>query len=204
MKTHLALFWVVILALTSSASFAVQKKCDTPFRGRYVNAEHGYSFTVPTGYGGQWQSPCAYDDKLRDCICIGNHGLYIALTNTSGISVFSGFPAELDEENPAEVKILASMVATERQAAKELGATSLRVESVQVRTNWARRVWTIWVDAASNQKMKKVSYQMVTRANNPAGESAELTVSLVAPENEFDARMPLLSEVLESFKWLRD
>jgi hypothetical protein len=38
MRTKLALFWVVILALTSSASFAAQKKCEMPLRGRYVNS----------------------------------------------------------------------------------------------------------------------------------------------------------------------
>lgn len=56
-----------------------------------------------------------------------------------------------------------------------------------------------WLDAASNRKMKKVSYQLVTRVH----ESAEVTVALVAPEDEFDARMPLLNDILES-KWLRD
>ena len=104
-------------------------KCDTPFRGRYVNSSQAIH-SLPTGYGGQWQSPCAYDEKLRDCICIGNHGLYLALTNTSSINVFSGYPVELDEERPAQAKILGSMVGTQREAAKELGATSFRVESV--------------------------------------------------------------------------
>jgi hypothetical protein len=199
-----ALFWVLILGLTPSVSFAVQKKCDTPSRGRYVNFEHGYSFTVPKGYGGQWQSPCAYDEKLHDCICIGNHGLYIAITNTSSINVFSAYPVEFDEERPAQARILASMVATERKTANQVSAISFQVQSVQVRTNWARRVSLTWVDAASNRKMKKVSYQLVTRVQKIGGESAEVTVSLVAPEDEFDARVPLLREVLESFKWLRD
>ena len=198
---EMILFSVVILALASGASLAVQKKCDTPFRGRYVNSDHGYSFTVPTGYGGQWQSPCAYDEQLRDCVCIGNHGLYIAISDTSGISVFSGYPVELDEDRPPQASILASMVATQREEAKKLSATSFRVESALVRTNWARRVSMTWVDAASNRKMKKVSYQLVTMVH--AAQSAELTVSLVAPEDEFEARVPLLSEVLESLKWLR-
>jgi hypothetical protein len=118
--------------------------------------------------------------------------------------VFSGYPVELDEERPAQSKILASMVATQREEAKKLGATSFHVESVQVRTNWARRVSINWLDAASNRKMKKVSYQLVTRVHKSAGESAEVTVSLVAPEDEFDARVPLLNDILESFKWLRD
>jgi hypothetical protein len=118
--------------------------------------------------------------------------------------VFSGYPVEFDEERPAQARILASMVATERKAANEVGATSFQVESVQVRTNWARRVSMTWVDATSNRKMKKVSYQLVTRVQKTGGESAEVTVSLVAPDDEFEARVPLLSEVLESFKWLRD
>jgi hypothetical protein len=203
MRTPLTLFWIVILGLTPSASFAVKKKCDAPFRGRYVNSAHGYSFTVPTGYRGQWQSPCVYDEKLRDCICIGNHGLFIALNKTSTINVFSAYPVEFDEDGPSQAAILESMVAKEREEGNKLGATSFRVESVQVRTNWARRVSMSWVDASSHRKMKKVSYQLVTRVHKPGGESAEVTVTLVAPEDEYDARVPLLSEVLESFKWFR-
>ena len=61
-----------------------------------------------------------------------------------------------------------------------------------------------WEDAESKRAMKKVSYQFVTRVNGSKGPSAELTVSLIAPETEFDARLPLFDEVLQSVKWLAD
>jgi hypothetical protein len=135
---------------------------------------------------------------------MGNHGLYIPISNNSGIDVFSSYPLELDEERPTQARILASMVASQRDAAKELGATSFRVDSVQVRSNWARRVSMTWIDVVSMQPMKKVSYQLVTRVFNSSGSSAEVTVSLSAPEGEFETRVALLNAVLDSFKWLRD
>ena len=52
--------------------------------------------------------------------------------------------------------------------------------------------------------MRKVSYQLVTRVYGTSEPSAEVTVSLIAPEAEFQARLPLFNQVLESFKWLRD
>jgi len=195
---------VVAIALSSIAAFAVQKNCSAPFRGRYFNSDHGYSFAVPAGLGGQWQSPCAYDEQLRDCICVGNHGLYIAITQTSGINIFSAYPVELDDEKPTQAQILASMVSSQRQAAHELRATAFSFDSVIVRNNWARRVTVLWVDVESRRPMKKVSYQFATRVIGSEWPSAEVTVSLIAPEAEFDSRLSLLDEVLQSFKWLRD
>src|SRR5262245_32867298 len=100
MKAH-PLLLVAILTLSPIASFAAQKDCNTPVRGRYINEDHGYSFTVPKGYGGQWQSPCTYSERDHDCICIGSHGLYIAITKAAGVNVFSSF-SFLDEENPTQ------------------------------------------------------------------------------------------------------
>jgi len=203
MRTRLLTSFVTI-ALCSISAFSSQKDCSALFRGRYVNSDHGYSFAVPSGLGGQWQSSCTYDELLRDCICMGSHGLYVALSKTSGINVFSAYPVELDDEKPTQAQILTSMVKAQREAGKELGATALSVESVIVRNNWARRVSMRWVDAESKRPMKKVSFLFVTRVNGSEWPSAEVTVSLVAPEAEFDARIPLLDEVLQGFKWLRD
>jgi hypothetical protein len=203
MKTLLFLF-VAILGLHPRALFGAQKDCDTPFHGRYLNFDHGYSFTVPAGYGGQWQSPCSYDETERQCICMGSHGLYIAITKNSGINVFSSYPTQLDEERPTQTQILASMVAEQRETAKGLGGSFMLLDSVLIKTNWARRISMRWVDSESKQVMKKLSYQLVTRVYRSQWPSAELTVSLIAPEAEFEARLPMLNEVLESFKWLRD
>jgi len=111
---------------------------------------------------------------------------------------------ELDELRPSQTKILASMVAAQRESARGLRATSFKVDSLLVKTNWARRISLTWFDATSRRMMRKVSYQLVTRVYGTSEPSAEVTVSLIAPEAEFQARLPLFNQVLESFKWLRD
>jgi hypothetical protein len=195
---------LAILALYPTELSAAQKDCNTPYRGRYTNYDHGYSFTVPKGYGGQWQSPCSYDEDRRQCICMGSHGLYIAITQTSGINVFSSYPTDIDEEKPTQARILAAMVAEQREAAKGLRAMSFVVGTVLIKANWARRISMRWFDDDLRLPMRKVSYQFVTHVYGSQWPSAELTVSLVAPEAEFETRLPLLKEVLESFKCLKD
>ena len=201
MKGPFVLF-LAVLALWPTAFSAAQKECPAPFRGRYINEDHGYSFTVPKDYSGQWQSPCTYSEQQRDCICMGSHGLYIAITKNAGVNVVSFFSVELDEEKPSQTRILASMVAQQQEGAKELGATFFKVESVLIKANWARRISVRWIDNESKKAMTKVSYQFVTHVYRSQWPSAELTVSLIAPEDEFETRLPLLNEILESFKWL--
>jgi len=140
-------------------------------------------------------------------MCIGNHGLYISLNKTAGINVFSSFAADLVDDagnDPKPQIILASMVKFQEHSAKELRATSFRVEAATVLGNHGKRILMRWVDPDTKTPMTKVSYQLATRFYKSQRPSAELTVSLIAPDAEFDSWQPLFGEVLNSFKWLPD
>lgn len=88
------------LVANSAASAA---ECPTPITGTYINQEYGFSFRIPPGLKGEWQSPCRVDRTTGKCICIGNHGLAFDLGGGARLSVFADYAAELDNPTLGDV-----------------------------------------------------------------------------------------------------
>jgi hypothetical protein len=86
-------------AVDSQRKRAAQKSpCpDTrPWIGRYRNYTYGFSIVIPQGLKGYWNSaPCAPDGKY-DCLCMGDHGRFIPLTNDAHIEAYVGWQIESD------------------------------------------------------------------------------------------------------------
>jgi hypothetical protein len=62
--------------------------------GRYRNYVYGFSIVIPRGLKGYWNSArCAPDEKYG-CVCMGDHGRFIPLSNDAHIEAFVGYQME--------------------------------------------------------------------------------------------------------------
>src|SRR5882762_5795074 len=76
------------------------------FTGKYRNIVYGFSIVIPAGLKGYWNSArCAPDEKYG-CVCMGDHGRFIPLSDDAHIEAFVGYQMEaewsvIDHENSA-------------------------------------------------------------------------------------------------------
>ena len=186
-----------MIVVAPLATADTPKTCPAPYTGRYINYDHYYAFTVPAGYSGTWQSPCTWDGELNDCICIGSHGLYISLSAMASINVFSFY----DTEENTTAQMLKSAVAFQRDAARKMTGSITKPQPISVKGTKGLRLVLKWRDRKSQVTMKKLTYLLVTSSNDKQDPKAELVLSLIAPEAEFDERQPLFDRMLQTFSW---
>jgi hypothetical protein len=66
------------------------------YKGRYRNWAYGFSIIIPAGLKGYWNSArCAPDEKYG-CVCMGDHGRFIPLSDDAHIEAFVGYEMEPD------------------------------------------------------------------------------------------------------------
>ena len=64
------------------------------YTGRYRNLVYGFSIVIPAGLKGYWNSArCAPDEKYG-CVCMGDHGRFIPLSDDASIDAFVGHEME--------------------------------------------------------------------------------------------------------------
>ncbi len=74
------------------------------YTGKYRNFVYGFSIVIPVGLKGYWNSArCVPDDKYG-CVCLGDHGRFIPLSDDAHIEAFVGYEMEsewsvIDYEN---------------------------------------------------------------------------------------------------------
>src|SRR6267143_351140 len=79
---------------------------DKTYTGTYRNIVFGFSIVIPAGLKGYWNSArCAPDEKYG-CVCMGDHGRFIPLSDDAHIEAFVGYQMEsdwsiIDHENSA-------------------------------------------------------------------------------------------------------
>jgi hypothetical protein len=96
--------------------------------GRYRNYVFGFSIVIPRGLNGYWNSArCAPDEKYG-CICMGDHGRFIPLSNDAHIETFVGYQMEPDW----------SLRQHERQAVSFLTDDKQNQDVNVVRSRWFR------------------------------------------------------------------
>jgi len=62
--------------------------------GKYRNWVYGFSIIIPAGLKGYWNSArCAPDEKYG-CVCMGDHGRFIPLSDDASIEAFVGYQIE--------------------------------------------------------------------------------------------------------------
>ncbi|MFL6228168.1 MAG: hypothetical protein ACJ741_05260 [Pyrinomonadaceae bacterium] len=61
------------------------------YTGKYRNWVYGFSIIIPAGLKGYWNSArCAPDEKYG-CVCMGDHGRFIPLSDDASIEAFVGY-----------------------------------------------------------------------------------------------------------------
>lgn len=137
----IVLFMVACTAaatLQSALGNAIQAQpCpdERTYTGKYRNMVFGFSIIIPIGLKGYWNSArCAPDEKYG-CVCMGDHGRFIPLSNESAIEAFVGWQMESewtlrDHEND-EVGILKRKQGV--QDVRVLSSTSILLRRVKAR-----------------------------------------------------------------------
>jgi hypothetical protein len=64
--------------------------------GRYRNYVYGFSIVIPAGLKGYWNSAACVPEGKTDCVCMGDHGRFIPLSDEAHIEVFVGYQMESD------------------------------------------------------------------------------------------------------------
>ena len=100
LKSRLVIVAVILGFLPNANSEAkrVQHKSPCPDEkadtGKYRNFVYGFSIVIPAGLKGYWNSArCAQDEKYG-CVCMGDHGRFIPLSDDAGIDAFVGYQME--------------------------------------------------------------------------------------------------------------
>jgi hypothetical protein len=64
------------------------------YTGKYRNYVFGFSIIIPTGLKGYWNSARCAPDERYGCVCMGDHGRFIPLSETVGMEAFVGWQME--------------------------------------------------------------------------------------------------------------
>src|SRR6266566_8458353 len=120
----------VVGARSQRKAAASKSPCpdDRAWTGRYRNYVYGFSIVIPRGLKGYWNSArCAPDEKYG-CVCMGDHGRFIPLSNAAHIEAFVAYQMEPDW----------SVVDHERQEISSLKHDQINHEVTVVRPRWFR------------------------------------------------------------------
>ncbi len=64
------------------------------YTGKYRNYVFGFSIVIPTGLKGYWNSARCAPDERYGCVCMGDHGRYIPLSETVAMEAFVSWQME--------------------------------------------------------------------------------------------------------------
>jgi hypothetical protein len=67
---------------------------ERPYTGKYRNRVFGFSIIIPHGLKGYWNSARCAPDERYGCVCMGDHGRVIPLSDTAAMNVLVGWQME--------------------------------------------------------------------------------------------------------------
>lgn len=105
------------------------------YTGKYRNAVFGFSMIIPAGLRGYWNSAKCAPDERYGCICMGDHGRSIPLSDHSAIDAFVGWQME-DEWTPRDYENNEVAQLKGKPGVKEVrvvSSRSIRLGSVRAR-----------------------------------------------------------------------
>jgi len=120
----------VVRADSQRKSIAFSQPCPDKrtWTGRYRNYVYGFSIVIPLRLKGYWNSsPCA-PDETYGCVCMGDHGRFIPLSNDAHIEALVGYQMESHW----------SVIDHERQAISFLRNNKQNVRISVGRSRWFR------------------------------------------------------------------
>ncbi len=88
--------FTAIPATSQTTRDTTQTQCpdERAYTGKYRNIVFGFSIVIPTGLKGYWNSARCAPDETYGCVCMGDHGRFIPLSDTAGVEAFVGWQME--------------------------------------------------------------------------------------------------------------
>jgi len=80
----------------SNPEFTSNEPCpdEKVYTGKYRNIVYGFSIVIPPGLKGYWNSARCAPDEEYGCVCMGDHGRIIPLSDDAHIEAFVGYQME--------------------------------------------------------------------------------------------------------------
>ncbi len=183
-----------VLTLPINAFAKTPSACAAPITGAYTNEDYGFSFVVPTGLTGRWQSPCTVDETGA-CVCLGNHGPAFDLDSSSVLAVFADYAADLDDPTLGDVL----RGALDRIAGEEGGPAVhiTAVESFRLRGRGGYRIRA--TAEATDERNAIPGYERVEYIFYARG--VRCVIYLRSPRVTFTNYSRYLDSLLKSWKW---
>jgi hypothetical protein len=168
---------------------ANEGSCEIPTKGRYENANYGFSYRIPEGLSGHNGATCDIDEN-RQCVCWGDHSLVVTLDDTAAIGSYADYPTEIDK--PTAKAVLRGFL-DGLHAYGNSGDAKLR------------SVKPVTLDGRNGHAIQ-FTY---TQDGVPKGEicylfyenDARITVSLITRRGQLPKYADALAGVLASWKW---
>ena len=193
MRTALASL-VAISAFLAANSSASAAECPTPITGTYINQEYGFSFKIPPGLKGEWQSPCSLDRTTGKCICIGNHGLAFDLGGGARLGIFADYAAELDDPTLGDVL----RAALDRVGSNKMddGKHITSVNTYRLEGRLGYRIQTKFPDPKDSTS-KIVHIEVIFFQNG-----VRCSIYADAPKGQFPKADSYFRDLLKTWRWI--
>lgn len=78
----------------SNSSSATVCPDQQTYTGEYRNLIYGFSIIIPRGLKGYWNSARCAPDEEYGCVCMGDHGRFIPLSDDAYVEAFVGYEME--------------------------------------------------------------------------------------------------------------
>jgi hypothetical protein len=187
------LFALAPLTVPVLAGETPSASCPATYAGRYRNGQYGFSFSVPAGLAGHWQSPCTWS-KGEGCICLGDHGLQFSLPGGGTLGVFADYAAELDD--PTLGDVLAAALARIRQVGDD---RIVHIESIASAQVHGRQAYVIRATDrptvnGSGEEFHRIEYVLLSK-------DGRVDIYLHGPSHARSHDEGVLQQLLASWKW---
>src|SRR5258708_9192539 len=186
---------IAAMAIASAALADTGGTCPKAVTATYRNVEYGYSFEVPAGLNGRWQSPCNADNG-GECICIGNHGLSMDLGNGGVLGVFADYAAELDDPTLGDVLYKE----LERITSKDF-APAVHIKALDPFVLKGHRGFRVYAVSAANDLTGSPDPEIARVDYIFLGASGRCVIYMRSARVDFTSNKLFLTKLLKSWEW---
>jgi hypothetical protein len=181
------------LAVALSPGASALEPCPAPTVGAYKNAEYGFSFSVPQGLKGIWQSPCSVSAS-GECVCIGNHGLSFDLGNDVSMGVFADYAADLVDPTAFDVLLHELNRVASKDFAAIVHITAL--DEIKLRGRRGYRIHAVSAADVGEEdpRLERIDYVFWTQ-------NVRVVIYLRGPRAGIPDAEPRLAQLLSSWAW---
>ena len=164
--------------------------------GYYRNYSYGFSFSIPRGFKGFWNSARCVKEK-QDCVCMGDHGRYIPLDEDSFIQVFVSPQNEETVKDSIDEEVRYRLSAHEKQGEQAIIVRRGRAALGNVA---ATRLTLKYRQAKTGKTMIEDQVMSPPPLDGHHG-GFIFSVTLSSPENQYAKSKALFHSIIRSWRF---